>query len=152
MRNQHRSRTGIPGLDDILHGGLIANRLYLIDGNPGAGKTTLALQYLLEGVRNGERCLYVTLSETRAELMAGAASHGWSLDGLDIRELVPSDEELDGDSHLTMYHTSEVELTETTRRVLQAVKGLATWVTPRCRRRRRGCVRRSCPRSSDAPS
>jgi circadian clock protein KaiC len=122
MQNLHRSKTGVPGLDDILHGGLIANRLYLLDGNPGAGKTTLALQYLLEGLRNGERCLYVTLSETKAELIAGAQSHGWTLDGLDIRELVASDEELDGDSHLTMYHPADVELTETTRKVLQAIE------------------------------
>ena len=71
-----RSLTGVPGLDDVLRGGLIAGRFYLLDGNPGAGKTTLALQYLLEGIRAGERCLYVTLSETRDELVAGARSHG----------------------------------------------------------------------------
>ncbi|MCE9544205.1 MAG: circadian clock protein KaiC, partial [Planctomycetia bacterium] len=81
-----RSITGIPGLDDILQGGLISHRLYLIDGDPGAGKTTLALQYLLEGARAGEKCLYITLSETKEELTAGAASHGWSLDGIDILE------------------------------------------------------------------
>ncbi|MEO7805442.1 MAG: ATPase domain-containing protein, partial [Steroidobacteraceae bacterium] len=85
--NTHRSKTGIAGLDEILHGGLIARRLYLIDGNPGAGKTTLALQYLLEGVKAGEKCLYVTLSESREELEAGARSHGWSLDGIEIVEL-----------------------------------------------------------------
>ena len=71
-----RIGTGVPGLDDILHGGLIAHRLYLVDGHPGAGKTTLSLQFLLEGVRRGEKCLYVTLSETKVELEAGAASHG----------------------------------------------------------------------------
>ena len=78
---RQRAATGISGLDEILCGGLIPQRLYLIDGNPGAGKTTLALQFLLEGVRAGEQCLYVTLSETRQELEAGAQSHGWSLDG-----------------------------------------------------------------------
>ena len=79
-----RSTTGIEGLDEILDGGLIPERLYLVDGNPGAGKTTFALQFLLEGVRWGEKCLYVTLSETKAELCAGARSHGWSLDGIEM--------------------------------------------------------------------
>lgn len=114
--------TGIVGLDEILHGGLIPHRLYLVDGNPGAGKTTLALQFLIEGVRSGERCLYVTLSETRNELLAGARSHGWSLDGIEIAELAGDDEELNVDSQLTLYHPSEVELTETTRRVLDIVE------------------------------
>ena len=83
-----RASTGVPGLDDVLHGGLIEHRLYLIDGNPGAGKTTLALQFLREGIRAGERCLYITLSETREELLAGAASHGLNLDGVEIEELI----------------------------------------------------------------
>ena len=83
-RNSVRAKTGIAGLDDILHGGLIAERLYLVDGNPGSGKTTFALQFLMEGVTEGEKCLYVTLSETKQELMDGANSHGWSLDGIDI--------------------------------------------------------------------
>ena len=117
-----RSGTGIAGLDEVLHGGFARNRLYLIDGDPGAGKTTLALQYLQEGIRAGERGLYVTLSETREELAAVAESHGWSLDGFEIIELVASEKELEGDSQLTMYHPSEVELTETTRAVLEAVQ------------------------------
>ena len=71
-KNHQRAQTGISGLDEILCGGLIPQRLYLIDGNPGAGKTTLALQFLLEGIRAGEKCLYVTLSETKQELEAGA--------------------------------------------------------------------------------
>ena len=103
-----RSSTGVPGLDDVLHGGLLPHRLYLIDGNPGAGKTTLALQFLCEGVRVGERCLYVTLSETRDELLDGAASHGMSLEGVEIEELIGREGELDGDTELTMYHPSEV--------------------------------------------
>jgi len=119
-----RSSTGVPGLDDILHGGLIAERFYLIDGNPGAGKTTLALQFLLEGLRIGERCLYVTLSETRDELIAGASSHGWSLEGMDIVELIAEDRELEGNGELMMYHPSEVELTDTTRKVFEAVERL----------------------------
>jgi len=117
-----RSLTGVPGLDDVLRGGLIAGRFYLLDGNPGAGKTTLALQYLLEGIRAGERCLYVTLSETRDELVAGARSHGWSLDGIEIVELIGDERDMDGDQELTMYHPSEVELTQTTRKVLDAVE------------------------------
>lgn len=117
-----RAATGVPGLDDVLHGGLIAGRLYLLDGNPGAGKTTLALQYLLQGRREGERCLYVTLSETADELRAGARSHGWTLEGIEIVELIASESELDGDAELTMYHPSEIELSETTQRVLEAVE------------------------------
>ena len=117
-----RCATGIPGLDDVLHGGLLSGRFYLLDGNPGAGKTTLALQYLLEGVRQGERCLYVTLSESRDELVAGAKSHGWSLDGIEILELISDDRDLIGDQDVTMYHPSEVELTQTTRKVLDVVE------------------------------
>src|SRR5579863_1887466 len=117
-----RAKTGIPGLDYILHGGLIADRLYLLDGHPGAGKTTAALQFLLEGVRNNERCMYVTLSETREELTAGAQSHGWDIGDIEIVELVADESDLDGSSELTMLHPSEVELSETTRRVLDAVE------------------------------
>jgi circadian clock protein KaiC len=117
-----RSRTGIPGLDDVLNDGLIPNRLYLIEGNPGAGKTTLALQYLREGVRAGEKCLYFTLSETRDELKSGAASHGWSLDGIEIVELIADEKDLSSDSHVTMYHPSEVEFSETTKSMLEAVE------------------------------
>ncbi len=117
-----RSKTGVPGLDDVLNGGLIPHRLYLIEGDPGAGKTTLSLQFLLEGIKAGEKCLYITLSETKEELTAGAASHGWSLDGIEIVELISQQNELDGESAVTMYHPSEVELTETTRKVLAAVE------------------------------
>ncbi|WP_458233067.1 ATPase domain-containing protein [Roseateles sp. P5_E8] len=117
-----RSASGVPGLDEVLHGGLIAGRLYLIDGEPGAGKTTLALQYLIQGVREGESCLYVTLGETAAELRAGAESHGLTLDGIEIVELVADEGDLLGDSELTMYHPSEVELNETTKRILEAVE------------------------------
>jgi len=117
-----RAITGIAGLDDILHGGLIAGRLYLIDGNPGSGKTTLAMQFLLEGVRRGERCLYVTLSETREELVANAASHGWTLDPSDIFQLTADERDASGDGELTMLHPSEVELGEATRRILDAIE------------------------------
>ncbi len=119
-----RATTGIPGLDEVLHGGLIEGRIYLIDGDPGAGKTTFALQYLLEGVRLGEPCLYITLSETRNELVANARSHGWSLDGIEIFELISDELQIDGDSDLTMYHPSEVELSATTRRALEKVDAM----------------------------
>ena len=119
--NELRSPSGVQGLDNILHGGFIPHRLYLVDGDPGAGKTTLSLQYLLEGVRAGEKCLHVTLSETKDELTAGAESHGWSLDGIEILELTSNEDDLDGDGQITMYHPSEVELTETTRKLLEVV-------------------------------
>ena len=114
--------TGIGGLDDILRGGLTPSRLYLIEGNPGSGKTTLSLQFLLEGVRLGERTLYVTLSETKRELVSVARSHGWSLDGIDIHEMEASEENLAPDAQLTMFHPSELELSETTKAVLTKVE------------------------------
>src|SRR5688500_17758046 len=86
--------TGVPGLDDVLGGGFAPNRLYLIEGDPGSGKTTLALQFLLAGAAAGERGLYVTLSETKEELDGVARSHGWSLDPLTVCELIPSEESL----------------------------------------------------------
>ena len=114
--------TGIPGLDDILAGGLTADRLYLAEGVPGSGKTTLALQFLLEGVRLGQPVLFVTLSESAEELRAVAASHGWRLDGVEIRELLPSGELLRPDDQYTIFHPSEVELAETTRSILDWVE------------------------------
>jgi circadian clock protein KaiC len=122
VAERNRSRTGISGLDDVLGGGLVPNRLYLIDGDPGAGKTTLSLQYLLEGAAAGEKVLYITLSETKAELLAVAESHGWSLDSIEIVEMVADESELTDDSQLTMYHSSEVELGETIKAVLAAVE------------------------------
>ncbi len=116
-----RVATGIAGLDDVLEGGLIAQRLYLLEGNPGAGKTTLAQQFLLDGVKRGERCLYITLSETEDELRQGAESHGWSLEGIDIVELTDSAADPVDDGELTMFHPSEVELGETMQRILDAV-------------------------------
>ncbi len=114
--------TGIDGLDDILCGGFAPGRLFLIEGVPGSGKTTLALQFLLAGARRGESVLHVTLSETEDELRAGAASHGWSLDGITIRELIPSEESLRPDEQYTMFHPSEVELSEKIKPVLAAVE------------------------------
>jgi circadian clock protein KaiC len=113
--------TGIDGLDLILGGGLTTNRLYLIEGVPGSGKTTLALQFLLEGARRGEPVLYVTLSETDCELRGVAQSHGWSLDGITIREVMPSESSLQPDEQYTMFHPSDVELSETTKTILADV-------------------------------
>jgi circadian clock protein KaiC len=118
------SATGVQGLDDILYGGLTPFRLYLIEGVPGSGKTTLAMQYLLEGARKGEPVLYVTLSETEEELRAMAKSHGWTLDGVTIRELVPPEEALQPAEQYTMFHPAEVELSETTRTILSDVERL----------------------------
>ena len=89
------ARTGVTGLDDILAGGFGRNRLYLLEGSPGTGKTTGALSFLIEGAKAGERGLYITLSETEEELRDTARAHGWSLDGLDIFELVPPESLLD---------------------------------------------------------
>jgi circadian clock protein KaiC len=117
-----RASTGIEGLDDILRGGFTRNRLFLIEGVPGSGKTTLAMQFLMEGVQRGETVLYVTLSETEEELREVSVSHGWSLDGITIRELIPSENSLSGDAQYTMFHPSEVELSETTKTILADVE------------------------------
>jgi circadian clock protein KaiC len=116
--------TGIEGLDDILCGGLTPFRLYLLEGVPGSGKTTLAMQYLLEGARLGEQVLYVTLSETEEELRAMSKSHGWNLENIVIRELVPPEESLQPAEQYTMFHPAEVELSETTRTILSDVERL----------------------------
>ncbi len=115
-------QTGITELDDILGGGLTANRVYLLHGTPGSGKTTLSLQFLLEGVRIGEKVLYVTLSETRMELLAVARSHNMSLEAVEIFELVAEDQEFDPESQYTMFQPSEVELNVTTRRILDEIE------------------------------
>jgi circadian clock protein KaiC len=114
--------TGIAGLDDILGGGVTADRVYLIEGNPGSGKTTLALQYLLEGRRLGERGLYVTLSETKMELHDVARSHGWSLDGINLLELVAPESELEPENQYSMFQPPEAELGETTKAILSEVE------------------------------
>ena len=116
----HRVSTGIAGLDDILGGGLPAGRLYLLQGNPGAGKTTLALQFLMEGAARGERVLYITLSETRDEMIAVAESHGWDLGSVDLFELSQIEELTRAEAQQTMFHPAQVELTETMRLLLGA--------------------------------
>ena len=116
-----RCTTGVPGLDDILNGGLLTNRVYLLQGDPGVGKTTLGLQFLMEGCRLGEAALYITLSETKAELDAVAQSHGWDLSPIQILELSDMQAEMQGDGNNTFFHPSEVELTRTKQKVLDRI-------------------------------
>ena len=113
--------TGIVGLDSILEGGLPPRRLYLIQGAPGCGKTTMALQFLLTGAAAGEKVLYISLSETREEVEEVARSHGWPLDQVEIVELSAIDQQLAAQSQNTLFHAAEVELTETTTLLLDAV-------------------------------
>ena len=119
---QPLAKTGIAGLDSILGGGLPSNHVYLVDGEPGAGKTTLALQFLLEGAKCGERGLYVTLSESRDELTAVAESHGWSLDSIEIFELTESTNARGEHEEYTIFHPAEVELHQTVEAVLDVVQ------------------------------
>jgi circadian clock protein KaiC len=121
LREQQIS-TGIKTLDDIMHGGFTADRLYLIEGYPGTGKTTLAMQFLLDGAAKGERGLYVSLSETREELEGVAASHGWSLDGIDIHELVDQEKLTQQQAQYTMFEPSEIELGATIDGVLKKIE------------------------------
>ena len=114
-------RTGVPGLDDVLGGGLTANRLYLLEGTPGTGKTTIAIQFLQDGAARGEPVLYITLSETQEELRGVARSHGWDLHGVQMRELLPAETSLAPDEQSTMFHPSELELGETTLKILADV-------------------------------
>lgn len=123
-QDRARISTGSTGLDDILGGGLDSNRVYLYEGRPGTGKTTIALQFLLEGVRHGERVLYIALSETRRELRQIARRHGWHLDGVDIFELVPPETTLNPDHELTVFYPAEVELSETTKLIFTQVETL----------------------------
>jgi circadian clock protein KaiC len=116
--------TGIAGLDYVLQGGLPANHLYLVEGDPGTGKTTLGLQFLLAGKAVGEKGLYVTLSETEAELRTVAASHGWNLDGVGLFELESLEKRLQREQQYTVFHPSEVELGETTQHICKEVERL----------------------------
>lgn len=118
-----RVSTGVPELDTILGGGLTANRSYLLEGTPGSGKTTIALQFLLEGVRAGESALYITLSETAEELREVGRSHGWALDGIELFELV-SEDGLHPESEQSILDPSEVELGETIAGVMECVDRL----------------------------
>lgn len=117
-----KAASGVPGLDDVLKGGFSRGCLFLIEGQPGTGKTTIALQFLLEGARVGERNLYITLSETKAELINGAASHGWALDPIEVFELQPAERVLDPDQQQSLLYSSELELGETVKLIFDAVE------------------------------
>jgi circadian clock protein KaiC len=117
--------TGVPGLDDVLRGGFPLHGMYLVEGQPGTGKTTVALQFLLEGKRLGERGLYVTLSETKEELGEVARSHGWSLEGIDLYELESAESRLKPEEDYTVFHPEEVELVETMKDVYDTVERLS---------------------------
>jgi len=115
------ARFGVSGLDDILAGGLERDRIYLLEGAPGTGKTTAAMSFLIEGAERGESCLYITLSETEEELRGTARSHEWSLAGIDIFELVPPESLLDEQQQQSLLYSSDLELGETTRMIFEAV-------------------------------
>ncbi|WP_206455613.1 ATPase domain-containing protein [Aurantimonas marina] len=118
-----KARTGVAGLDDVMAGGLSEGHVFLLEGNPGTGKTTIALSFLLEGVEAGERGLYITLSETQGELRDGAASHGWVIpDDIDIFELVPPESLLDADAQQSLLYSSDLELGETTKMIFEAIE------------------------------
>ncbi|HEX5885240.1 MAG TPA: ATPase domain-containing protein, partial [Pyrinomonadaceae bacterium] len=119
-----RCPTGIEGLDNILGGGLPRNCFYLVQGDPGSGKTTLALQFLLEGVRRGESVFYVTLSETEAELVKVARSHDWSLDSIPLLEMSAIESLLRPEAQTTVFHPSEVELTKITNLLVEHIQKL----------------------------
>jgi circadian clock protein KaiC len=122
QRNPPRIPTGVSGLDDILLGGLPKGHTFLIEGKSGTGKTTLGLQFVLKGASAGEKCLYVTLSESKAELDAAALSHGWSLDGVSIAEFVPEEASLKDEERYTVFHPGEVELASTIKRLLAEIE------------------------------
>jgi circadian clock protein KaiC len=117
-----RISTGMSGLDDILGGGFDPERIYLVEGAPGSGKTTLALQFLLDGAKRGEKVLYVTLSESESELRLIATRHGWSLQGVSIFQFMPPETSLGPDQEMTLFHPAEIELGETTKMIFEKVR------------------------------
>jgi circadian clock protein KaiC len=120
-RFANQAKTGIWGLDNILSGGFSRGHIFLVEGAPGTGKTTVALQFLLEGAKAGEKCLYITLSETERELRDGAASHGWSLDDIEVFELLPPESLLDAEQQQSLLYSSDLELGETTKQIFDRV-------------------------------
>src|SRR5467141_3071973 len=118
-----KAKTGIWGLDNILSGGFSRGHVFLVEGAPGTGKTTIALQFLMAGARAGEKCLYITLSETERELRDGAASHGWALDdGIEVFELLPPESLLDFEQQQSLLYSFFFNVTATTEKIFEAVE------------------------------
>src|SRR3979411_1651491 len=117
-----RVQLGCPGLDNILGGGLPAGRRYLREGDPGSGKTTLSLQFVAEGVKLGERALYITLSESSSELNFAARAHGLQIEGVEIVELLPDEDDLRPEQQYTVFHPAEVELNDRMQRIVKEVR------------------------------
>ena len=124
VERDEKANFGVVGLDEITAGGLARGRLFLLEGSPGTGKTTIATQFLLSGAEKGERSLYITLSETEDELRAGAASHGWSLDTIKIFELVPPESLLDEEQQQSLLYSADLELGETTKRIFESFEAV----------------------------
>ncbi len=122
MKNVELLSTGVPGLDNVLRGGFLRGGFYLLQGDPGSGKTTLALQFVNERRRHGERCLYVSLTESRRDLEAACAAHGWTLEGVDVIDLSRSEAQLEAQSHSSVFHPADTELSDIARRVLDELK------------------------------
>ncbi len=123
QKEKPKARTGVPGLDDILLGGLAVGRVFLLEGSPGTGKTTMAMRFLVEGAEKGERGLYITLSETETELRGAASTHGWELgEKINVFEVVPPESLLDSDQQQSLLYSSDLELGETTKLIFQAVE------------------------------
>ena len=118
-----KAKTGISGLDEVLSGGLSRGHVFLLEGEPGAGKTTVAVQFLLEGAKAGERSLYITLSESEQELRQGAASHGWTLGSeIEVFELIPPESLLAEEQQQSLLYSYDLELRETTKQIVDAVE------------------------------
>src|ERR1700712_35654 len=118
-----KAKTGIWGLDNILSGGFTRGHVFLVEGAPGTGKTTIALQFLMEGAKAGEKCLYITLSDTEQGLREGEASHGWTLsDRIEAFELLPPESLLDADQQQSLLYSSDLELGETTKQIFEMVE------------------------------
>jgi circadian clock protein KaiC len=123
VEKDSKAKTGVSGLDDILSGGLSRGKIFLLEGQPGTGKTTVALQALLEGAKAGEKSLYITLSETEEELRQSASSHGWTLGSeISVFELIPPESLFDAEQQQSLLYSSDLELGETTKQIFDAVE------------------------------